>query len=37
MTWIDNVRKMDLAGVPGDAGQVSNDIEEVFLWHFTEA
>lgn len=23
--------------VPGDAGQVSNYIEEIFLWHFAKA
>lgn len=23
--------------IPGDAGQVSNYIEEIFLWHFTKA
>lgn len=22
---------------PGDAGQVSNHVEEILLWHFTEA
>lgn len=23
--------------IPGDASQISNHIEEVFLWHFAEA